>query len=201
MRINILCGKNNYAWDRTNLSDVLNHLSYAGWELEETIVIPRVPIYATRHKLHLIMKKEVANGEDPYSALSDPQRESRLYQSTDMRDNRIITYNGVEVLMIPIDDNEAILFTLERKVGTWDEGIEFCNSFGKGWRLPTLRELRKIQSKLGQARYWTIEEDGEGKAQYYNSFTRLEYFSRKSQKYYIQPITIVDIADIEYDIE
>ena len=44
-----------------NIGTVLNELSELGWVLDESIVIPRHGIPVTRHKIHLIMKKEVPN--------------------------------------------------------------------------------------------------------------------------------------------
>jgi hypothetical protein len=55
----------------TDLGSVLNTLSKDGWEIDQSLVIPRngFLVFCTRHKLHLIMKKEYNEGENPFANL------------------------------------------------------------------------------------------------------------------------------------
>lgn len=52
-----------------NLGEVLNMLSELGWEVDQTINVRRAGIPVTRHKFHIILKKEYQAGEDPFDGL------------------------------------------------------------------------------------------------------------------------------------
>ena len=58
----------------------LDILGNDGWVLDEAIQIQRMPFLyvplfsVTRHKIHLIMKKEFNEGENPFSLLTDNKR-------------------------------------------------------------------------------------------------------------------------------
>ena len=55
------------------MGEILNIMAEDGWVLDNDIVIPRHPLYSffTRHKLHLIMKKEYNTGENPFAFIKD----------------------------------------------------------------------------------------------------------------------------------
>lgn len=55
-----------------NLGEVLNELSGLGWEVDKTFNVKRSPDYNifTRHKFHVILKKEYTAGENPFEGLS-----------------------------------------------------------------------------------------------------------------------------------
>ncbi len=72
LTVTVLFGGNSYTiGTRTNLGAVLDTMSKEGWVVEESLVIPRMGLgaFVTRHKFHLIMKKEYNKGENPYANL------------------------------------------------------------------------------------------------------------------------------------
>ena len=69
MTVTIMFDSNSYQLDKSyNMGEILNILAEDDWVLDNDIVIPRHPWFSffTRHKLHLIMKKEYNIGEDPF---------------------------------------------------------------------------------------------------------------------------------------
>lgn len=71
MKITIMYNDTPYdllPYGECNLGSALNELAADGWVLDKDIVIPRHPQFSifTRHKLHLIMKKEYQEGENPF---------------------------------------------------------------------------------------------------------------------------------------
>ena len=67
---------------RSNLGYVLNLLAADGWVLDNDVVIPRHPLYSsvTRHKLHLIMKKEYKEGDNPFLRLEEKAELPPIYE-------------------------------------------------------------------------------------------------------------------------
>ena len=70
MTVTIMFDSNSHRLNRSySMGEILNILAEDDWVLDNDIVIPRHPwfSYFTRHKLHLIMKKEYNKGEDPFA--------------------------------------------------------------------------------------------------------------------------------------
>lgn len=70
MTVTIMFDSNSHRLNRSySMGEILNIMAEDGWVLDNDIVIPRHPFYSffTRHKLHLIMKKEYNKGEDPFA--------------------------------------------------------------------------------------------------------------------------------------
>lgn len=70
MKVTVLYGKKPFFMGKkTNLGVVLDTLCNDGWTVDESLVIPRNGslVFWTRHKIHLIMKKEYNEGENPYA--------------------------------------------------------------------------------------------------------------------------------------
>lgn len=53
--------KQHTQYMRGNIGTVLNKMADLGWELQESIVIPRKGIHVTRHKIHFILRRHMAN--------------------------------------------------------------------------------------------------------------------------------------------
>ena len=70
MTVTIMFDSNSHRLNRSySMGEILNILAEDDWVLDNDIVIPRHPLFSffTRHKLHLIMKKEYNKGEDPFA--------------------------------------------------------------------------------------------------------------------------------------
>ena len=143
MKINIIYDDAAYKIKiRSNLGYVLNLLAADGWVLDNDVVIPRHPLYSsvTRHKLHLIMKKEYKEGDNPFLRLEEKADEGTLFS---------IKAYGKEILV-----SKSI------SVGTWNDAIEYCKFLGEGWKLPTAEQIRYICDSNDIRFYncWTNEE-------------------------------------------
>ena len=74
MTVTIMYDSNSHRLNRSySMGEILNIMAEDGWVLDNDIVIPRHPLYSffTRHKLHLIMKKEYNTGENPFAFIKD----------------------------------------------------------------------------------------------------------------------------------
>lgn len=59
---------------RRNLGETLNMLAGLGWEVDKTLAgANRVLFFPTRHKFHIILKKEFRTGENPFEGLQELQ--------------------------------------------------------------------------------------------------------------------------------
>lgn len=59
---------------RRNLGETLNLLAGLGWEVDKTLVVAnRALFFPTRHKFHIILKKEFRTGENPFEGLQELQ--------------------------------------------------------------------------------------------------------------------------------
>ena len=70
MTVTIMFDSNSHRLNRSySMGEILNIMAEDDWVLDNDIVIPRHPLFSffTRHKLHLIMKKEYNAGEDPFT--------------------------------------------------------------------------------------------------------------------------------------
>ena len=56
---------------KKNLGEVLNMLAGLGWEIDKTLHVRRIAYFFpwTRHKFHIILKKEYQEGENPYEGI------------------------------------------------------------------------------------------------------------------------------------
>jgi hypothetical protein len=62
---------------------------------------------------------------------------------------------------------------------TWDQAVEYCKSYGEGWRLPTLDELNIIRStahNFSEVWYWTstTSEPRNDKCEYAYGFNMVD---------------------------
>ena len=74
MTVTLMYDSNSHRLNRSySMGEILNIMAEDGWVLDNDIVIPRHPIHSsfTRHKLHLIMKKEYNTGENPFAFIKD----------------------------------------------------------------------------------------------------------------------------------
>lgn len=57
---------------KNNLGEVLNRLAESGWEIDRVMNIRRIAWFFpfTRHKFHIILKKEYTDGENPFDGLA-----------------------------------------------------------------------------------------------------------------------------------
>ena len=55
---------------KKNLGEVLNMLAELGWKVDKTFAVRRIGIPITRHKFHIILKKEYQVGENPFEGLT-----------------------------------------------------------------------------------------------------------------------------------
>lgn len=66
--------------NNANMAQALDILGNDGWVLDQVLEVQRMPLWyfplftVTRHKVHLIMKKEFNEGENPFSLLTDNKR-------------------------------------------------------------------------------------------------------------------------------
>lgn len=80
MKVTVLYGKKPFSMEKkANLGVVLNTLCEDGWQVDESLVIPRNGslVFWTRHKIHLIMKKEYKDGENPYAKFTKAKNKKR----------------------------------------------------------------------------------------------------------------------------
>ncbi|MBE6181421.1 MAG: hypothetical protein E7148_01845 [Rikenellaceae bacterium] len=208
----------------TNLGEILNFMSKDGWTLDKEIVINNnnKSLIATRHKLHLIMKKEYQEGENPFSSLQHIKNETSYISNTTNHTNSTtnynkthytrkpkstnsthkykvwdnINYNGVSGVVGYITGHQLILVAKEFTKGTWDEAVKYCDKLGNGWKLPTVEESKKIAPQMiSNNNYWTIEEVNEKKAKIFRSHYGLS--ANKNKINTILPIAIVNPNDLK----
>ena len=188
---------------RSNIGDVLNMLAEDGWELHETVVIPRHPFFSlfTRHKLHLIMKKEYQPGENPFLLFENSANKNSGYGNVASSPSNLsvceVEYNGVKAIKVKTSNDKVILVAVNKANGTWPEAVKYCKSLGDGWRLPSTEEFRLIKNKLTDNAYWTCEELNEKRALYYGWLYDQSFSTNKSSNYCIQPIAIVRAEDLK----
>lgn len=87
---------------KTNLGAMLNKLAESGWETDRTINIRRSLWSSpfTRHKFHIILKKEYTEGENPFDGLaSSGTRDYNSYSQTrkDVQAEKSTTYASHEI--------------------------------------------------------------------------------------------------------
>lgn len=66
--------------NNSNMAEVLDILGNDGWELDQVVPVQRMPFLyiplfsVTRHKVHLIMRKEYNEGENPFALFTNNRR-------------------------------------------------------------------------------------------------------------------------------
>ena len=66
--------------NNSNMAEALDILGNDGWELDQVVPVQRMPFLyiplfsVTRHKVHLIMKKEYNEGENPFALFTNNRR-------------------------------------------------------------------------------------------------------------------------------
>lgn len=190
-------------YNGSNIGEVLNYMAEDGWVLDREIVIPRHPYFSlfTRHKLHLIMKKEYQPGENPFSLFEKSANRKPEVGDVATSPSKLsvdeIEYNGVKAIQIITYKDMVVLAAINGKNGTWNEAMEYCKSLGDGWRLPSTEEFQLIKDKLTDNAYWTCEEINEKRAKYFACVYNYSYPRNKNERFYIQPIAIVRAEDLK----
>ena len=80
---------------------------------------------------------------------------------------KVIDSNGVGVIAwVSNDDSKAMLISAEELQDTWPTSNSWCESYGEGWRMPTIEELTlihlyfdKIDAALGEGNYTQLTTD------------------------------------------
>lgn len=76
---------------KKNLGEVLNMLAESGWEVDKILNVRRLGI--TRHKFHVVLKKEYQAGENPFEqTLTNVIK--RLQQKEDQDYDQAIGYDS-----------------------------------------------------------------------------------------------------------
>lgn len=226
MTVTIMFDSNSHRLNRSySMGEILNILAEDDWVLDNDIVIPRHPLFSffTRHKLHLIMKKEYNKGEDPFAfvklfcqkkahidevkddtepVVAETETEAIVQVVTDAKADKTkigykFEYNGVKAIIIKASGNQYVLAAIDSTYGTWEEAMAYCQTLGYEWRLPSSTEFNNISSQLLENRYWTIEEVDNDKAKFYNWSFNKAYICQKDKSHYILPIAIVDAESID----
>ena len=221
-------GHDKDLFNRYNMGEILNILAEDGWEVNRDFIVPRHPLWSlfTRHKLHIIMKKEYHENENPYAYIdalylcdygvikdrydiNDIITATKLISSKD-RENTIkryedkyIEYNGVPAIVVNGYDNKIMLIAKYAKKGNWYEAVEYSESLGGEWKLPTSQELKSINLDTtfnNEDEYiWTSEEEGKHRALLHNMSLYTYFIAYKKSEYNILPIAIVDAESVEFE--
>ena len=203
MRITIMYNNTPYEMypngNRSNLGNVLNVLASDGWVLDRDIVIPRHPFHSTftRHKLHLIMKKEYQEGEKPFSLFEPLQMlvcDELSVNTSESKDEAVgNTIDTAEVINL----SEFIVSKCSAE-GTWYDAIKYCKSLGKGWTLPNSEQVEYIieNSDIKFSSCWTNVDVNEKKAKAYN-----RAYSVVSEPKYSDNISIIAIKVVDKEVE
>jgi hypothetical protein len=203
MRITIMYNNTPYEMypngNRSNLGNVLNVLASDGWVLDRDIVIPRHPFHSTftRHKLHLIMKKEYQEGEKPFSLFEPLQMlvcDELSVNTSESKDEAVgNTIDTAEVINL----SEFIVSKCSAE-GTWYDAIKYCKSLGKGWTLPNSEQVEYIieNSDIKFSSCWTNVDVNEKKAKAYN-----RAYSVVSEPKYSDNISIIAVKVVDKEVE
>ena len=77
---------------------------------------------------------------------------------------------------------------------TWTEAVEYCESLGKGWRLPTrveqllMDENREEIGGFAKAYYWSSTEINNSVAWLHNFNIGVQFGFNKSNTYYVRAV-------------
>ena len=215
MTVTIMYDSNSHRLNRSySMGEILNIMAEDGWVLDNDIVIPRHPFQSifTRHKLHLIMKKEYNTGENPFAFIKDfcsnkgyieeVKDDTRPTLSHTKIDKSKIgykfVYKGVNAIVLNAIGDQYILAATGSTYGTWDEAIAYCQKLGDDWRLPSSEEFKSIYFQLLDNNYWTYDEIDGDTAKFFNWSIGKAFESEKNRSLYILPIAIVDADSVEF---
>lgn len=175
MRITILYDNNKHYIGRANLGFVLNKFSRNGWILDQNIVIPRHPFGSfpvTRHKLHLIMKKEYQQDiENPFISLlqdtsntnvdqtqknnhitanipsNQETKATLIQQDSTYKIGDVYNLNGYDCIVSEISDDGKhgkVIYRDKKFYDNWDNAYKNCKKLGGNWRLITESEMENV---------------------------------------------------------
>lgn len=175
MRITIMYDNNKHYIGRANLGFVLNKLARNGWILDQNIVIPRHPFGSfpvTRHKLHLIMKKEYQHDiENPFTSIPldttnynivqiqenvhntpniPPRQDAKVAITQHNRTYKIgdiYNLNGYDCIVSEVSEDGKhgkVIYTDKKYFDNWDNAYQNCKKLGDNWRLITELEMENV---------------------------------------------------------
>ena len=205
---------------RYNMGEILNIMAADGWVLDQNIVVPRHHFSClTRHKLHLIMKKEYLEGESPFAYIEDFRNKwtseefvvcnASVDDSTFVNENvatkdaslRVgdkVVYNGVNAKVVKtIDESVVVIVTETKCYGTWHAALEYSAMLGSMWRLLTVDEVLELGDTVAYEAYWMREEVNDYKAKIYDPIYKSIYNKNKTDKYYIVLRAVVDVESLQ----
>lgn len=191
MKITIIFNNTPYIYpngNRSNLGNVLNVLAADGWVLDRDVVIPRHPLYSTftRHKLHLIMKKEYQEGENPFAYINKEFYSNKKYieeVKSDIKEETIDNTISDELADSAINVDCTIIVSKCESDGTWYDAIEYCKQLGEGWTLPNREQMEYIIDNydIKFSSCWTNIEINDKKAKaFYRAYAYPVYSKHKS---------------------
>ena len=206
MSVTIMYDSDSHQLNRSySIGEILNIMAEDVWVLDNDIVIPRQPFFSmfTRHKLHLIMKKEYNNGEDPFAYIKEfcsnkgYIEEVKSNIKEDSKDNT----KSDEVSDSTTTDDYTIIVSKCESDGTWYDAIEYCKSLGEGWTLPNRIQVEYIIENydIKFKCCWTNVEVNEKKAKaYYRGYTLPMMSTHKSiDNISIIAVKVVKKKDVE----
>lgn len=206
MSVTIMYDSDSHQLNRSySIGEILNIMAEDGWVLDNDIVIPRQPFFSmfTRHKLHLIMKKEYNNGEDPFAYIKEfcsnkgYIEEVKSNIKEDSKDNT----KSDEVSDSYTSDDYTIIVSKCESDGTWYDAIEYCKSLGEGWTLPNRIQVEHIIDNY-DIKFnccWTKIEVNDNKAKaFYRGFVFPIYSESKTDNSIsIIAVKVVNKKDVE----
>ena len=161
--------------NRSNLGNVLNELAADGWVLDRDIVIPRHPMHSsfTRHKLHLIMKKEYQEGENPFLLFENDRpavNDEPIITASELNEEPLDNTIADELEEDTIYNNDTIIVSKCVYNGTWYDAVEYCEQLGEDWELPNSEQVIYICDNfdIKFSSCWTNTEVNEKKAKVYS---------------------------------
>jgi hypothetical protein len=179
MSVTIMYDSDSHRLNRSySIGEILNIMAEDGWVLDNDIVIPRHPFFSmfTRHKLHLIMKKEYNKGEDPFAFIKEFCSNKGYIEEvkSDIKEETIDNAISDELADSDITDDYTIIVSKCDSDGTWYDAVEYCKQLGEGWTLPNSGQMEYIINNydIKFSSCWTNVEVNEKKAKaYYRGYT------------------------------
>ena len=85
LRTTLIFNKKTIYLGKKNLGEVLNMLAESGWEVDKILNVRRLGI--TRHKFHVVLKKEYQAGENPFAEVQTNVIKSLKQERTPMQES------------------------------------------------------------------------------------------------------------------
>lgn len=187
-----------------SMGEILNIMAEDGWVLENDIVIPRHPFFSmfTRHKLHLIMKKEYSTEENPFAFIKDfcSNEKSIEEVKSDIKEETIDNTISDELADSAIHVDCTIIVSKCESDGTWYDAMEYCKSLGEEWTLPNREQVEYIidNYNIKFSSCWTNIEINDKKAKaYYRGYPFTMMSTHKS----IDNISIIAVKVADKEVE